>query len=253
MTNSTTNHTEMFGWAGRIGLIVPANNSLIEPELWSVMPEGVSLHATRVHAKGDMTPEAVRQNTAHALRAADELAQTEVDIIAYADMAPTFIMEPGWNDAKNETVNATFGTKCTTAWVALQAALGALEARSIALLTPYPSEIHALAVPYLRQTGYTLTDDKTLDIRGMRDVPCVDRTRILEAVSGLDLENADALVILATDLPTFSVIEEIEKTHGVPVVTSNQTLLWHTLRSVGNESSVGGLGQLLRNKTTRIG
>ena len=42
----------MFGEAGRIGLVVPANNGVLEPELWSVLPEGVALYATRILARG---------------------------------------------------------------------------------------------------------------------------------------------------------------------------------------------------------
>ena len=37
----------MYGWRGKIGLLVPANNSVIEPEMWRVLPEKVSLHSRR--------------------------------------------------------------------------------------------------------------------------------------------------------------------------------------------------------------
>ena len=43
----------VYGRCGRIGLIVPANNSVIEPEFWSVLPPGVAAYGTRVMAKGD--------------------------------------------------------------------------------------------------------------------------------------------------------------------------------------------------------
>ncbi len=49
----------MFGENGRIGVIVPANNSVLEPELGTCLPPGVALYATRILAKGDLTPEAV--------------------------------------------------------------------------------------------------------------------------------------------------------------------------------------------------
>ena len=51
----------VYGSKGRIGLVVPANNSVIEPELWSVLPADVSLHAARILAKGDLTPQAIHR------------------------------------------------------------------------------------------------------------------------------------------------------------------------------------------------
>ena len=51
----------VYGSRARIGLVVPANNSVIEPELWSVLPAGCAVYATRLLAKGDLTPEAIRR------------------------------------------------------------------------------------------------------------------------------------------------------------------------------------------------
>ena len=55
---------------------------------------------------------------------------------------------------------------------------------------------------------------------------------------------APANVLLATDLPTFTSIESLEKITGIPVLTSNQTLLWSALEAVGYAIPIGGLGRL---------
>jgi hypothetical protein len=39
---ATPRSRPVYGRAGRIGLVVPANNSVIEPEWWSVLPAGVA-------------------------------------------------------------------------------------------------------------------------------------------------------------------------------------------------------------------
>jgi maleate isomerase len=83
----------VYGQRGRIGLVVPANNSVIEPEFWSVLPPGVAAYATRVAAKGDLTAVAVRQMETQVDDAVATIASTGVDVIAYCDMVTTFIME----------------------------------------------------------------------------------------------------------------------------------------------------------------
>ena len=37
----------MYGWRGRIGLLVPSTNFAVEPEFNRAVPEGVSIHAAR--------------------------------------------------------------------------------------------------------------------------------------------------------------------------------------------------------------
>ena len=123
---------------GCLGAIIPANNSVLEPELWSVLPDGVALYATRILARGNLTPEAVRAMEANVDRAVDELAATGVDVIAYCDMVTTFIMEPGWNESKVAEIERRSASAALSAWTALRDALEAFGIRRFALGTPYP-------------------------------------------------------------------------------------------------------------------
>ena len=234
----------MFGAGGRIGIIVPANNSVLEPELWSRLPPGAALYATRILAKGVLTPEAVRDMEGAVDRAVEELAATIVDVIVYADMVTTFIMEDGWNEARTAAIADRTGAACISAWTALRDALDALGIRRFALGTPYPAAIHALTRPFFEARGYQLTADATLDIDLMTDVPKVQPDRLRALVAGLDRTGAEAVVLLATDLPTLATLEALERDTGVPVISSNQAILWSALRATGNTQPVDGLGRL---------
>lgn len=234
----------MFGARGRIGVVVPANNCVLEPEIWPRLPEGTALHATRILARGALTPEAVRAMEAHFDRAVDELAATGVDAIAYADMATALVMEPGWNEARTAAVAARVGLPCLTAWTALREALAALGAARIAVATPYPAAVHALVAPFFAARGLAVTGHATLDVAAMDEVARVPPGRLAALVGGLDKAGADAVVVLATDLPTFASIEALERATSLPVLSSNQALLWSALRAVGDRTPIPGLGRL---------
>ncbi|MGE0744253.1 MAG: hypothetical protein AB7K86_03350 [Rhodospirillales bacterium] len=238
----------MFGSRGRIGVVVPANNAVLEPELWSRLPADVALYATRILARGNLTREAVLAMESTVDRAVDELAATVVDCIIYADMVTTFIMEPGWNESKTAAIAARTGARCVSAWTALRDALAALGVTRFALGTPYPAAIHALCRPYFESRGFTVTADATLDILAMTDVPKVTPDRVAALVDGLDRGGAQAVVLLATDLPTFAAIGALEARFGVPVLSSNQTILWRALRAVGYDGGIDGLGRLFAMK-----
>ncbi len=236
----------MFGNNGRIGVIVPANNAVLEPELGMYLPSGVALYATRVLARGDLTPEAVIAMEGEVGRAVDELAATGVDVIVYADMVTTFIMEDGWNEARTSAIAADCGIPCISAWTALRDALTALGIERFALGTPYPAAIHALARPFFEGKGFTVTGEATLDITAMADVPKVPPDQLDALVRSLDRAEAEAVVLLATDLPTLASIEALEAATGHAVLSSNSCLLWSALGTIGVDSVPPALGQLAK-------
>ena len=234
----------MFGERGRIGVIVPANNAVLEPELSRHLPPGVALYATRVLARGDLTAAAVIAMEDEVGRAVDELAATGVDVIVYADMVTTFIMEDGWNEARTAAIAAHAGIPCISAWTALRDALAALGVRRFALATPYPAAIHALARPFFEARGFVVTGDATLDITAMAEVPMVAPDRVAALVRSLDRTSAEAVVVLATDLATLASIEALETETGIAVLSSNSCILWSALRTIGHDAPLAMLGRL---------
>jgi maleate isomerase len=210
-----------------------------------MLPPGVALYATRILARGDLTLDAVRKMEENVDRAVDELAATGVDVIAYCDMVTTFIMEADWNEAKVAEIEKRSETPAVSAWTALRDALKTLGIKRFALGTPYPAAIHALAPQFFKTHGFDVVSDSTLDILKMRDVPNVTPRQIRDFVAGLDRKGAEAIVLLATDLPCFTVIAELEKEFGLPVLTSNQTILWSAMRATGKSpASIPALGKL---------
>jgi maleate cis-trans isomerase len=232
----------VYGAKGRIGLIVPANNSVIEPEFWSVLPQGFSVHATRILAKGDLTPEAIRRMERNSDAAVEQIAATGVDVIAYCDMVTTFVMQAEWNESTMQRFARATGVPCISAWTALRDALAKVGARRLAIGTPYPGPIHALVPAFFQGKNFDVTSHATLDILSMREVPTVDASRLNAFIEELDPKDAEALVLLATDLPSFSSIASLEAQYGIAVLTSNQTLLWRALSGLGG--SVSNLGRL---------
>ena len=238
--------TNLFGENGRIGVIVPANNAVLEPELGTYLPPGVALYATRILAKGNLTPEAVVAMEGEVGRAVDELAATGVDVIVYADMVTTCIMEDGWNEARTSAIAADCDIPCISAWTALRDALSVLGVSRFALGTPYPAAIHDLARPFFKNKGFTVTDDVTLDITAMAEVPKVSPDRLHGLVRSLDCTETEAIVLLATDLPTLASIKALEAAVGLAVLSSNSCLLWSALRTIGVDTVVPALGQLIK-------
>jgi len=66
-------------------------------------------------------------------------------------------------------------------------------------------------------------------------------------LSSVSLIISDALFISCTALPVLKILDYVETKIKKTVLSSNQTLIWDSIRSVGYKNSVSGYGQLFRN------
>jgi maleate isomerase len=164
-------------------------------------------------------------------------------------MVTTFIMRDGWNCERSSEIERSTGLPYISAWTAMERALSAIEARRIAIGSPYPAAIHARAVGYFRKVGFEVVADATLDVLTVSAVPEVTRDALIALAGSIARPKADAIVILATDLPTFDAIETIEARIGRPVLSCNQTILWALLAQRG--VAVAGPGRLFQHQAAR--
>jgi maleate isomerase len=232
----------------RFGVVLPANNSVLEPELWRNLPANSALYTARMLVRGDLTAEAIEAMEAQVMRAVDELVATGVDLIVYADMVTTFIMPDGWNRERSQAIERATGLPCISAWTAMERALAAIGAKRISIGSPYPASIHPLAVAYFRSTGFDVVADATLDVRAVRDVPQLSGSAVIELATSVARPTADAIVLLATDLPTLDVLAFIESKTGLPALSCNQTILWAALGQRGIPVTDGRLGRLFEHQ-----
>ena len=79
------------------------------------------------------------------------------------------------------------------------------------------------------------------------DFAKIDPKYLSKILTKLNINDADALFVSCTALPALEILDEVEKKINKPVFSSNQTLIWDTIRSVGYKSSVEGYGKLLKN------
>ena len=118
----------MYGWRGRIGLMVPTGNSVMEPEFHRMAPAGVTTHANRV------------------------------GVIAFGCTSGSFVGGAGYDDRLTSAIVSETGVPATTTTTAVVKALRLIGTLRIALATPYTDEVTRLEVDYLQANGFEVTD-----------------------------------------------------------------------------------------------
>jgi maleate isomerase len=236
----------MLGERGMIGLIVPSNNSVVLPEFYSALPAGVCAYETRMRIAGDLTPKALHKMVEDADSAAELLRQTGVDFICYCCMSSTIVKGWEWEGALLAQLAGKAPKGVASANSALRDALKALGARRLALVTPYPRSINALLPQFFASAGFEVAQVEGTPVKDVSHVRALSPEQTYRTARSLALSNVDALCLLATDVETFSIIEPIERELAMPVLSSNQALLWTALRALGINGPINGLGGLLR-------
>ncbi len=127
-------------------------------------------------------------------------------------------------------------------------ALKKLEAKRIAVVTPYSLEINEKLKKYMEANGFEVTLS-ALDLRGFTSMGNYPEHLLYRSIrSFVTPENIDALFIGCTNLATWDVLQEIENDIRKPVVTANQATLWRVLREARCEDTIEGLGLLLKQR-----
>jgi maleate cis-trans isomerase len=228
----------VFGWRGRLGLIVPSNNTTVEPEFGALCPEGVATFATRVMVHETEDPSA-KTATILAMHerldeAAEELASLEPAAIAYACTSGSFLDGKASDRAVCGRLAARTRVPCITASTAVVLALQALGARRVALATPYIREVSTGARRYLEEAGFEVVAHDDLELLSNLDKGRLPPEASYRLVARMNLDEADAVFVSCTNWRTAEALTFVERDLGLPAVSSNVATMWALLHLAGS-------------------
>jgi maleate isomerase len=231
-----------YGSRLRAGVLVPSGNSVAEPEIRAMLPPEVSMLVTRLALRGSSKPELMRM--LDRLEAASELlADAEVDVIVFHCTAVS-TFAPELADSIRERIRSASGIKCFTTADAIIEALRCLKAARVSLLTPYIDEVHRREITFLEANGFRVDGSACLKIHTNTEMAELSSERILQWAKDCVSPRASCCLISCTAIKSAPVIAKLEQASGLPVLTSNQCMVWHLLRSNGIDSAAGSYGHL---------
>ena len=240
-------HQRPYGWRARIGLIVPSTNTVNETEFWRMAPAGVTVHTTRLVFRPEVDDDPLIEMESHLPRALEELVGADVDLIVYGCTASALNTPP--EETARHIAEAT-RLPAVTSMGAVLAALEVLDARRIAIGSPYPESVNDAERRFFEGRGFSVTADDNVIVsddqfrlRGMSRVP-IDAVRDLAL--NLDTPETEAIFLSCTDFATLDAIEPVETALGKPLISSTQATWWAALRALDIDDRLTGFGRLLR-------
>lgn len=244
----------------RIGQIVPSSNTTMETEIPAILrareaveAERFTFHSSRMRMQ-HVTKEELAKMDADSDRCALELADARVDVLGYACLVAIMSMGLGYHKKSEErlhgrTVEAGGPAPVVTSAGALVDSLKAIDAKKVAILTPYMKPLTQLVVDYIEHEGIEVLDSISLEVSNNLEVGLLNPLAPVEHTKKLNTANVDAIVASAcVQMPSLASIQQIEDRAGMPVLSSSVATTYMMLKKLGLKTYAPGFGSLLSGK-----
>ena len=231
----------------RIGLITLASDFRIEKDFNNVIyGKNIDLYCNRIKSYNPLTNQSLKKMANDIPKVTENiLPDQRLDCVAFGCTSGT--IAAGYKTILEKVNLAKPKTKVTTPITSAINAFKVLKINKISIFTPYTDEINQSLVNYFKSENIEISELSYLDIASDLDIGKIDPNYLFETLINIDLSQSDALFISCTALPVLSLIKDIEKKIGKIVLSSNQVLIWDTLKQVDFNVSILNYGELFNN------
>ncbi len=230
--------TDILGYRSIIGVMTPAMNTVVQPELESLRPPGVTNQMQRFRLGGerisdDLDSEAARLMDCHPVALAIGLT---------TDAGPGGVKKL---QERCRGLGSLLGVPVFNASTACHEALRRLGARRIAIVTPFDVETNRVVAGNAMDAGFTVAAVAGTNAPSLPEICETPLEQIEAAFLEVAASDCDAILQVGTALPVCGLLASLEALTGKPVVACNAALYWQTLRHLGISDSIDGFGHLL--------
>jgi maleate isomerase len=231
----------------RIGLIIPSSNQLTEPEFHRYLPDGVLAHFARLRMTG-ANQRPLPELLPRIADAAMALADAKCDVIAFHCTAIALDAGPAGEPEILAAISKTTGTPAVATAAAIIAALRALNVKSIGLVTPYDEANAEKEQRYFKAAAIEITTSRHFDLARRSQLASTPPEFWIDAARSVAAEakRPDAVVFSGANVRCMEAIGAFETILDVPAITSNQAVMWDSLRIMGVPAKDARLGRLFR-------
>jgi len=217
-----------------VGLMVPINNTTMEGELLSWLPEGSTCRTLRIpRGKGLLTEETLPAYVESAVELAQQFNETPLDVIAYGCTAAGFILGPAGDADIAQRLAKTTGLPVVTTARSMMLALQALGAQKISLLTPYHDDVNVRLRAFLQSGDITVGHFDSFYAADVVALGQITEQQVDTRAQPLCHDDVDAMFIACSQLPTLNVVNPLAASWGKPVLSSIQVTAQYAIEAAG--------------------
>lgn len=223
---------------GVIGVMTPAMNTVVQPELEMLRPQGVTNQMQRFRLGGERISEDLIEEAGKLM----DCSPAAVAIGLTTDAGPGGVAKLA---LRCRELADAIGVPVCNASEANHAALSALGASRIAVVTPFTAKVDRIVRANVEEAGFEVVAIKGTEAPSLPAICETPLEDIRSVVRDVARSDCDAVLQVGTALPVVALLDELESETGKPVVACNAAVYWQTLRAAGITDRIAGFGRLL--------
>jgi maleate isomerase len=224
----------------RVGLIVPSSNTVMEVDLYRRLPEESTLHTARMHLV-ETTPEAEESMLDdHLPVAVRDLASARPDVVVFGCTSAGALRGNDYEAELVRRIAGETGAEAISVAASVRAAIRRRGARRVGVVTPYVDSLNEKIRESLEADGIEVAAIHGLGIDENFAIAAVGPEAIADFAARCFGDDAgiDLLFASCTNFRALDAVAAIERTLGVPAITSNLAALEAVLTAIGAEATV---------------
>lgn len=218
---------------GLIGVLTPQANTTVEAEFKILLPRGFGMVNARLTSSKAHIIERLVDYADTLTAQCRQFGNAPLDTLALAVTGTSYYLGPSREDSLVEQFERDGIGTLVTAARATCAALAALEAKRIDLISPYPDELTQKSVGYWISRGFSVQQVVSIknSEHSYHPIYALSADASDIALERCALSGADAVVMLGTGLPTLHAIAARTHWTGPPVISCTLALAWQAISS----------------------
>jgi maleate cis-trans isomerase len=215
-----------------MGVLTPQANTTVEPEFGVLLPPGVAFINARMVSSGGSIEARLVDYFDRLDDWAGQFANAPIGALAIACTGASYLVGAARERELVDALSARIGVPVVTSGHAVGAAFGALAARRVALVSPYPRALTEASAVYWQSYGVEIARIVEVGAAAgeFHPIYAMAAQDANAALAGLEDEaGLDAVVMLGTGMPTLEPILQSPMVAGAPVLSCMLATAWRSV------------------------
>lgn len=261
--SSSRGYPDVKSFKRKFGLLIPATNTSMEHELWSIIfnnqgPSGI--RGVGIHTANVLTPKPVlkteedlieykKQFLGGLKKAVDQALMAEPQYMMMGMSLEAIIGGIDEIRAPIKDIESYSGLSWATWHDAIFAALNKYQAKNIGIITPFDKKGNEFATQMFEDLGFNVVSSVGFSCANALHIAHIPDWAKEKAIIELIVNGkneVDAVVQCGTNMSMIDVCEKLEPILGIPILGINAVIFWYALRENGFSEGLIKAGKLFR-------
>jgi maleate cis-trans isomerase len=219
---------------GLVGLLTPQANTTVEAEVQMLLPVGMGMVNGRLVSHQVELEDRLQDYFANLDTHIAQFGDAPLGVIGLAVTGASYFMGVSKEAALLQKLSSSQDVPIVSAGWAVRQTLKILNAKRIALVSPYPHSLLLHSKAYWTSDGFEVlevaqvakTEEATSSLHTGHPVYSLGSEAVIQSLQSLHGTEADAVVLLGTGLPTLRCLLQAPHMLHKPVISCNMALAW---------------------------